>query len=127
MALENPFMLPRQLDGTVPDVTQARGWADAENPTRLTRFSMVGERMIGTMLAGLSLRADDQYGTDQIPLNAQEELFVEASKGMSDLEAEAGVFGADQVLAERLETLKQGLAPHRPMELTPMAEELPRE
>ena len=127
MALENPFMLPRQLDGTVPDVTQARGWADAENPTRLTRFSMVGERMIGTMLAGLSLRADDQYGTDQIPLKALEELFVEGSKGMSDLEAEAGVFGADQVLAERLETLKQGLAPHRPMELTPMAEELPRE
>ena len=117
-------MLPRRLDGTVPDVTHKRGWADAEDPTRLTRFSMVGERMITTMLAGLSLRADDQQGTDQIPLNEQEQLLVEASKGMSDLEAEAGVFGAEQVLAERLETLKQGLAPHRPMELTPMTEEL---
>ena len=126
MALENPFLLPRKLDGSVPDPTHQRGWADQDDPTRLSRFSMVGERMIVKALAGLSAFADEQYGTDQIPLTEAEELMMEASKGTSDLEAEAGIFGVDQVMANRMETLKQGLAPHRPPEMAPLEEELPR-
>jgi hypothetical protein len=125
MAIENPFMVPRKLDGSVPDVTHRRGWADAAEPTRLTRFAEVGMRMINRKLAELGTKADDQYGTDQIPLNEVEQQMVEMSKGTSDLEAEAGVFGVDQVLEERLATFKQGMAPHMPMELTPLDEEMP--
>jgi hypothetical protein len=131
MAIDNPFMVPRKLDGSTPDATQKRGWADAEEPTRLTRFAMRGESMILRALETLGARADEQYGTDQIPLTEQEELMMEASKGTSDLEAEAGVFGVDSVLAERMETLKQSLArpphqPSQPMDLAPLEEELPR-
>ena len=131
MAIDNPFMVPRSLDGQTPDVTGKRGWADADDPTRLTRFAMRGEGMILRALKMLGSRADEQYGTDQIPLEPQEELLMEASKGTSDLEAEAGVFGVNSVLAERLESLKESLVlqPHQqgqPMELAPLEEELPR-
>ena len=81
--------------------------------------------MMNRKLAELGTKADDQYGTDQIPLNEAEQQMVEMSKGTSDLEAEAGVFGVDQVLEERLATFKQGMAPHMPMELTPLDEEMP--
>ena len=126
MALENPFLLPRKLDGSVPDPTHQRGWADQEDPTRLSRFSMVGERMINRMVAGLSENADDQYGTDQIPLTTAEELMMESPKGSSDLEAEAGIFGPEAVQRDRIETLKQGFSPHRPTEMAPLEEELSR-
>ena len=126
MALENPFLLPRKLDGSMPDPTHRRGWADQDDPTRLSRFSMVGERMIVKALAGLSTFADEQYGTDQIPLTEAEELMMEASKGTSDLEAEAGIFGVDQVMGDRMDTLKQGLSPHRAPEMAPLEEELSR-
>ena len=131
MAIDNPFMVPRNLDGQTADATNQRGWADADDPTRLTRFAMRGESMIMRALATLGDRADAQYGTDQIPLTEQEELMMEASKGTSDLEAEAGVFGVDSVLPERLESMKTGLVrpPHQqgqPMELSPLEEELPR-
>ena len=124
MAIENPFMVPRKLDGTVPDVTHRRGWADAAEPTRLTRFAEVGARMINRALDQMGAKADEQYGTDQIPLNEVEQSLIEMSKGTIDLEAEAGVFGVNEVLAERLETFKQSMAPHMPMELTPLDAEL---
>ena len=125
MGLENPFTLPRKLDGSMPDPTHQRGWADDGEPTRLTRFSMVGERMINRMVAGLSENADDQYGTDQIPLTTAEELMLESTKGSSDLEAEAGIFGHEAVQRDRIETLKQGFSPHRPTEMAPLEEEFP--
>ena len=126
MALENPFLLPRKLDGSLPDPTHRRGWADDGDPTRLTRMAQRGERMITQMISGLSVHADGQYGTDQIPITEAEQLLMEASKGSSDLEAEAGIFGPESVQSERVDSIKQAFAgPRQEPMLAPLEEELP--
>jgi hypothetical protein len=60
---------------------------------------------MNNLIQRLDVLADDNADFDTVPLNVDEQLYLEEKKTMDDLEREAGIFGRDEVLDRRARLL----------------------
>jgi hypothetical protein len=103
--IDNPLHRPKRLDGSTKDPTGGRGYADDENPTRLSRRTARWSELMSNLLSRLNTLADDNADFDAVPLNMDEQLYLESKKTMEDLEREAGIYGREEVLDRRARLL----------------------
>jgi len=60
---------------------------------------------MNNLLSRLNALADDNADFDAVPLNTDEQLYLESKKTIEDLEREAGIYGRDEVLDRRARLL----------------------
>lgn len=103
--IDNPLHRPKRLDGATVDPTGGRGYTDDEDRTRLSRRAERWLHRMNNLIQRLDVLADDNADFDTVPLNVDEQLYLEEKKTMDDLEREAGIFGRDEVLDRRARLL----------------------
>ena len=93
---QNIFLKRDRLNGQL-DVTDGRGYADDDAPTRLTRTVRVVMNKLAQNLSRADKFVEDNQGFDQISLTPDEQSFLFESMTPSDLQELAGIHGADAV------------------------------